>query len=185
MREIERERERSMDSLFLTQKGGGENTGHQKNGRWQDRGSSAGGVRSARDDTGAGSSACVLLNSLFKVGEGDNIFDVRVRDVHAGSDVEDVLVGLLDFRVVLNHKVHSHVVDFVGQDNVTRVGEGAVGAHLNKVLVVLVDGLGGDTRSGVGSPVISVQVPEDSSQVELGSDPADTVVKITESLKNN
>lgn len=125
----------------------------------------------------------VLIHTLIKSGVGNDLFDVWVRDVHAGGDVHDMLVSLLDFRIVLHSQGHGHVVDLVGQDDIARVGKSAICTHGDEVLVVLVDRLLSDTRDHTGSPVVRVKVPNDSSQVQLGGNPSDTIINVTERLR--
>lgn len=91
-----------------------------------------------------------------------------------------MLVALLDLGQVVESKLHGGVVDLVRQDNVTAVSKAAVGAHLNVVVVVVLHVR--DRFAVASSPVARVKVPEDGGQVQLGSNPSDTVVDITESL---
>lgn len=120
-----------------------------------------------------------VLSVLFKSRESDGLLNVRVRDIHAGRNVNDVLVGTLETGIVIDGKGHGLVVNLVGEDDSAAVGKSTVLAHLDKVLVVLIDSLGGDTGDSASGPVIGINVPEDSSQVELSSDPSDSVVQIT------
>jgi hypothetical protein len=46
----------------------------------------------------------------------------------------------------------------------------------------LVDSSGSDARDIVSSPIIGIQVPENSGQVHLGSNPTNTIINITLSL---
>lgn len=113
--------------------------------------------------------------------EGNSLLHVWVSDVHASSNVKDVLVGLLDLGDIVHSELHGSVVDLVAQDNVATVLESTVGAHLDKVFVVLLNGRHG--LRDTSSPIVSIQVPENGSQVQLGGNPTDTVINITESLK--
>lgn len=126
-----------------------------------------------------------MVYGLIKGRVGDALFDVRVRDIHTGCDIQDVVECSLETTVVLHGHAHGHVVDFMRQNNGTALGKSTVLAHVDEVLVVLVDGLGGNTRNSVGSPVISINVPEDSSQVQLGGDPTHTVIQVTLGLKED
>lgn len=91
-------------------------------------------------------------------------------------------VSLLDSGVVLHEEVHGLVVNFMRQDNVTRFLEGTVSTHGNEVLVELVDGFVSNTSLNISSPIESIQVPDDGGQVQLSSDPTDTIIQITKSL---
>lgn len=91
-----------------------------------------------------------------------------------------MLVVLDNVGQVVESKLHGGVVDFVSEDNVAAVGKGAVATHLNKVLVISLDLL--NRFAITGSPVVGVEVPEDGGKIQLGGDPTDTVVNITESL---
>ena len=84
-------------------------------------------------------------NSLFKSRKSDRGFSIRCSNVHASGDIHNMLVGLLDVRIVLHKKLHSLVVDFMTQDNVTRILESAVSTHLDKVFVGLIDSFSSDT----------------------------------------
>lgn len=118
-------------------------------------------------------------DGLSKSRESNGCFLVRVSDVHTGGDIQDVLVSLLDFGVVLHEEVHGHVVDFVRQDDVTGASESTVRTHLDEGFIVIIDSLGGDTSNSVGSPIVGIQVPKNSSQVQLSGDPTNTVINIT------
>lgn len=91
-----------------------------------------------------------------------------------------MLVGRLNAREVLHGQAHRVVIDLVHQNNVAARVEGAVGAHGNKVFIVLFNGR--NRLRSASSPVVCVQVPENGRQVQLGGNPTHTVIHIAESL---
>jgi len=109
---------------------------------------------------------CCGLNNLNN--------NIGVGDVVAGSDIQNVLVSLLNLGKVLDGKTHGGVVDFVSQNNVTGGGKSTVGTHGDVVLVGLFNsGFGNRVTS---SPIVSVQVPDNSSQVQLGGNETNTII---------
>jgi hypothetical protein len=69
---------------------------------------------------------------LIKPGKGRSELLVGVSDVHAGDDIQNVSISLFDFFIMIHEKGHGHSVNFVGQDNVTRIAKNIIGTHLDK-----------------------------------------------------
>lgn len=89
-------------------------------------------------------------------------FEIRVANIHAGSDINNMLVCLLDICIIFHQKGHCGIVDFVRKNNISSRVKCAILTHLDIFIVGILNFL--DRRLAVHISIRRIEVPTNGSQ---------------------
>lgn len=101
-------------------------------------------------------------------------------DIHARGNINNMLVILFDLGKIFHSEIHGCSINFMLKNNVTMLCISAILAHLDEIFIVLLDSR--HRFFSTSCPIISIKIPEDSSQVQLSGNPANTIINITKCL---
>lgn len=90
-------------------------------------------------------SSSTVVYDLIKGLENNVVLNIGIRDIHASSYIQYMGIRFLDIRVMFHEEFHGLVVNFMRENNVTRVLEGTVFAHFNKLFVEAVNSFNSNT----------------------------------------